>query len=183
VRLAFVSALPAILLIACHGRRTSGESVSVASEVLAAFRDTSTTQFPPAGAREYDTRRPAQRDSLRAVLARQRAEWTAMRPSAYRMLVRASCFCPGQRGWVLVESRDGKPSRVWTRTGAVVPLSEWSVLDVDRLYDSMQHSVETNSWIVVAFDARWHFPSYVRSSMPPLPDTWSIIEARALGPR
>ena len=175
----------AVTLVACHrsGHRSGGESPAVVAEVLPAFKDTATTQFAPAGAREYDMRRPAQRDSLRALLARQRTAWNALRPAAYQLLVRASCFCPGQRGWLLVESRGGKPSRARTRTGADVPLSDWSVLDVDVLFGSLQHSVESNSLILVAFDDRWHFPRYVRSSMPPLPDTWSIVEARAFRPR
>jgi len=182
---ALTAVFAAATLVACHGsaRRTGGEIRAVPSDVSAAFQDTGTTQFPPAGAREYDMRRPAQRDSLRAVIAKERAAWNALRPPAYRMLVRVSCFCPGQRGWLLVESRGGKPSHVWTRTGADVPLSEWSVLDVDAMFGSLQHSVESNSLIAVAFDSRWRFPSYVRSSMPPLPDTSSIIDTRALRPR
>ena len=178
----FRLSLAAAVLAGCHRatRPASDEAPAVAPAIVAAFQDTGRTSFPPADAREYDLRRPGQRDSLRARLARERAKWRAIRPAAYQLLVRASCFCPGQRGWLLVESRNGAPSRARDRTGADVPLTDWSVLDVDRLFDNLQRSVESNSLTLVAFDGQWHIPAYVRSSMPPLPDTWSIIEVRAL---
>ena len=41
---------------------------------------------------------------------------------------------------------------------------------------------DSNGTVVIDFDPRWHFPAYVRTARPPYPDTWGIIEVRALRP-
>ena len=123
------------------------------------------------------------RDTLRRIVDAQHKLWQAAAPRGYRFLLRVQCFCPGQRGWVLIEARDGKALRAWYSNGKPAPLTDWSVLGIDALYDNLQRSVERDARVQVAFDARWHFPAYTSTTASArLPDAWSIVEVRAFQP-
>ena len=114
------------LMVACHRAvpetPTPAEKVSpgrIAQDtagLLAFFNDTGqVVTFPEA--RTFSLQMPGQRDSLRTALRRERALWRANSLSDYRFLVRTACFCPGGRGWLLIEVRTGQPLRAWDRVG------------------------------------------------------------------
>ena len=179
--------LPVVVLLAlsCHSaaaQRKAARTVAADSARMAMFRDTSRSTFAPPGAREYDLRRPAQRDTLRALLRKEQALWRKSRPSAYRFLLRVSCFCPGQQGWLLIEARDGAPLRAWDRMGRNTPLTDWTTFDIDTLFANLLKSTDRSSIVLIAMDRRRHFPEYVRSVFLPGPDAWSIIEVRGFRP-
>jgi hypothetical protein len=132
------------------------------------------------GVRSFDLRTPGQRDSLRATLRRERALWSAGGARDYRFLLRVGCFCPGTRGWLLMEIRSGQPLRAWDKTGKAVPISDWNTFSIDGLFDNLERSLDRSSLVAIAFDSRRHFPTYVRTVALPSPDAWGIIEARGL---
>ncbi len=108
--------------------------------------------------------------------------WRAGSPRDYRFLLRVACFCPGVRGWLLMEVRSDRPLRAWDRTGNAVALTDWNTLSIDGLFDNLERSADRDGLVQVAFDPRWHFPAYVRTVALPGPDAWAIIEARGLRP-
>jgi hypothetical protein len=93
--------------------------------------------------------------------------------------LRVGCFCPGARGWQLMEVRIGEPLRAWDRTGRSVPLTDWNTVSIDRLYDNLEQAVDRDREVQIAFDPRWHFPTYIRTRAMLGPDAWSNTEARA----
>ena len=154
--------------------------VADTSKRVAQFKDTALVAVSPSKARAFDMRTPAQRASLRSVLRRERARWRAKRPPDYRYLLRVSCFCPGVRGWLLMDVRRSQPLRAWDTAGRPATISDWNMFGIDELFDNVERSIDRVSVVEIAFDPRWHFPAYVRSVALPGPDAWSIIDARAL---
>ena len=150
--------------------------------VIALFRDTAGASVLPAEGQIFKLQTPAQRQSLRATIRKERELWQAGKPRDYRYLLRVGCFCPGTRGWLLMEVRSGQPLRAWDRTGKSVGLTDWNTVSIDGLYDNLERTAGINGEALIAFDPRWHFPRYVRSVTLPGPDAWSITEARALRP-
>jgi len=108
--------------------------------------------------------------------------WRASSPPDYRFLVRTGCFCPGVRGWLLIEVRRGQPLRAWDRAGRSAPLSDWDTFSIDGLFDFLERSADRDAAVQVSFDPRWHFPTYVYTRALPGPDMWAVIEARGLRP-
>ena len=150
--------------------------------VIALFKDTVGARFFPAEGQTFKLRTPAQHQSLRATIRKERELWQAGKPRDYRYLLRVECFCPGTRGWLLMEVRSGRLLRAWDRTGKSVGLTDWNTVSIDGLYDNLERSADINGEVQIAFDPRWHFPRYVRTTALPGPDSWSITEARALRP-
>ena len=149
--------------------------------VLASFNDTGhVVSFPEA--RTFRLQMPGQRDSLRRALSRERALWRANSLSNYRFLLRTGCFCPGRRGWLLIEVHTGQPVRAWDRAGRSAPLSDWDTFSIDGLFDMVERSADRDAAVQVGFDPRWHFPTYVYTRALPGPDMWAIIEARGFRP-
>lgn len=180
LRLAVMSvAALAVIPVAC---RASGPVVEETAGIVAHFGDTAIAGIPFAGAREFPLRRPGQRDSLRASLRREREQWRAYKPRDYQYLLRVDCFCPGRRGWLLIEVRDGHPLRAWDTAGKPAALSDWNTFSIDGLFDMLQRAVNMDGVVQVAFDPRWHFPADVRTVRFPGPDAWTIIDARGFRP-
>jgi hypothetical protein len=200
-------ALPTLLvlghiLVACHRNapaRTNGpvrqDTASVADvkkdtqrvveniadpAIAALFKDTAATKIFQTEGRTFKL--PAQRESLRALIRRERASWQATKPRDYRFLSRVDCFCPGPRGWLLVESRRGRPLRAWDRTGKSAPITDWDTFSIDTFFDNLERTADINGEVQIAFDRRSHFPTYVRTYVLPGPDSWSITEASGLRP-
>ena len=188
-KLSLIAAAIIASLLACHRPPRASEKNPPPDRAVdrnptsAEFRDTTVGIVHYATARSFDLQQAGMRDTLRRIVDAQRRLWQAGAPTAYRFLLRVQCFCPGQRGWVLIEAREGKPFRAWYNTGQPASLTDWSVLSVDALYDNLQRSVERDARVQVAFDPRWHFPAYTSTTASTrLPDTWSIVEARAFRP-
>lgn len=150
--------------------------------VIALFNDTAGARVFPAEGQIFKLQTPAQHQSLRATIRKERELWQAGKPRDYRYLLRVDCFCPGTRGWLLMEVRSGQLLRAWDRTGKSVGLTDWNTVSIDGLYDNLERSADINGEVQIAFDSRWHFPRYVRTTALPGPDSWSITEARALRP-
>ena len=150
--------------------------------VVAFFKDTAVTSPLSAEGQTFKLKTTGQRQSLRATLRRERELWQARKPRDYKFLLRVGCFCPGTRGWLLMEVRSGQPLRAWDGTGKSADLTDWNTFSIDGLYDNLERTVDINGEVQIAFDPRWHFPKYVRTTVLPGPDAWSIIEARALRP-
>jgi hypothetical protein len=186
-----------VISVACHknaGVRRNGDVGTVIKDtarvvvpitdtsVIALFKDTAVASVFSAEGQNFKLQTPAQRQSLRATIRKERELWQARKPRDYRYLLRVGCFCPGTRGWLLIEVRSGQPLRAWDRAGKSVGLTDWNTLSIDGLYDNLERSVDINGEVQIAFDPRWHFPRYVRTVVLPGPDAWSITEARALRP-
>lgn len=172
-----------VLPVACQ--RATAAKKKAMPDISAFFKDTGVTgnglgAIP--GVRSFDLRTPGQRDSLRATLGRERALWSAGGPRDYRFLLRVGCFCPGTRGWLLIDVRSGQPLRAWERAGKAVPITDWNTLSIDGLFNNLERSLDREGLVAIAFDSRRHFPTYVRTVALPGPDAWGIIEARALRP-
>jgi hypothetical protein len=150
------------------------------TSVAAIFKDTGSTRLFPAEGQRFKL--PAQRQSLRALLKKERELWQAGRPRGYRFLLQVGCFCPGTRGWQLMEVRSGQPLRAWDRAGQAAPLTDWNTFSIDGLFDDLERSTDRNAQVQIAFDPRWHFPRYVHTAMVPGPDAWSITEVRGFRP-
>jgi hypothetical protein len=144
-------------------------------------RDTGLGTGTSAAARTFNLQAPGQRDSLLAVLKRERQLWRASRPRDYRFLLQVGCFCPGTRGWLVMEVR-GSELRARDRAGKPVPLTDWNTFSIDGLFDMLERSVDRDAVVQVGFDPRRHFPAYVRTVARPGPDAWTIIEAREWRP-
>lgn len=150
--------------------------------VIAFFKDTASASVFNAEGEIFHPQSPRERESLHATLRRERAMWQARKPRDYRFLLRVGCFCPGTRGWLLMEIRNGQLMRAWDRTGKSVDLTDWNTLSIDGLYDGLERAMDDNGEIQIAFDPRWHFPRYVRTAALRMPDGWGFTEARALRP-
>jgi hypothetical protein len=145
------------------------------------FRDTAPSIAFHSEGRTFNLQTVTERESLRAAIRKERELWRSRKPRDYRYLLRVGCFCPGPRGWLLMEVRTGQPLRAWDKTGRAASLTDWNTLSIDDLYENLEKWSDRNAEVQIAFDPRWHFPSYVRTSMR-VPDAWSITEARALRP-
>lgn len=190
--------MPLVLLVAsCHrhaGVQTTGDVSRVSKDtavvvppvtdksVIAFFNDTASASVFNAEGQIFNPQTPAQRESLHALIRRERTLWQARKPRDYRFLLRVGCFCPGTRGWLLMEVRNGQLSRAWDTRGRSVDLTDWNTVSIDKLYDNLERGIDNNGEVQIAFDPRWHFPRYVRTSGLRMPDSWSITEARALRP-
>jgi len=148
--------------------------------VIPLFKDTAIASVFSAEGQTFKL--PAQRQALRALLKKERELWQAKKPRDYRFLLRVGCFCPGTRGWLLMEVRDSKLVRAWDRTGKSVALTDWSTVSIDGLYDNLERSADINGQAQIAFDPRWHFPRFVYTNVAPGPDAWSTTEARGFRP-
>ncbi len=146
------------------------------------FKDTAPTRafFPEA--QDFKLQTSSQRQAFRATIRKERALWNAKKPPNYRFLLRVGCFCPGTRGWLLMEVRTGQPLRAWDATGKSAALIDWNTFSIDGLYDDLERAAEINGGAQIAFDPRWHFPTYIHTVALPGPDMWSVIEVRALRP-
>ncbi|HMH86529.1 MAG TPA: DUF6174 domain-containing protein, partial [Gemmatimonadaceae bacterium] len=150
--------------------------------VVVFFRDTAPNILPSARGRAFDLQKTEERQDLRTLIRRERERWRSRKPRDYRFLLRVGCFCPGTRGWLLMEVRSGEPLRAWDRTGRSVPLTDWNTLSIDGLYANLEHAAERDGNVQIAFDRRLHFPTYIRTSAARVPDAWGIFEARAVTP-
>ena len=150
------------------------------TSVTAIFKDTGSTRVFSAEGQRFKL--PEQRQSLRGLLKKERALWQAGKPRDYRFLLRVGCFCPGTRGWLLVEVRSGQPLRAWDKAGKSAALTDWNTFSIDGLYDNLEQSVERNGHVQIAFDPRWHFPRYIGTVTLPGPDAWSNTEVRGFRP-
>ncbi len=170
----------AFLLVACQGAASVRKQADVGP--VAFFRDTTLIAVSAAEARTFTLKTESARDSLRAVLHRERELWRAGAPPDYRFLLRVGCFCPGPRGWLLMEVRSGQPLRAWDPAGHAASLADWNTFSIEGLFDNLERSVDRDGVVQIAFDPRWHFPAYVHTAALPGPDMWGIFEARALRP-
>jgi hypothetical protein len=152
------------------------------TSVVPLFKDTSVANVFAVEGKTFKLQTPGQRQSLRAMLRKERALWQARKPHDYRYLLRVGCFCPGTRGWLLIEVRNSQPLRAWDKSGSPAPLTDWNTLSIDGLYDNLERTVDKEAEVQIAFDPHWHFPRYLRTVALPGPDAWSIVEARALRP-
>jgi hypothetical protein len=163
-----------VFCAACH----NNAPVQARSDVIAFFNDTSAVRILSTEKQVFTV--PTQRQSLQSTLRNERELWQVRKPREYRFLLRVGCFCPGTRGWLLIEVRAGKPLRAWDRTGKSVPLADWNTFSIDGLYDNLDRTANTDGEVRIAFDPRWHFPKFVNSVVLPGPDAWSTIEVRGL---
>jgi hypothetical protein len=152
------------------------------TSVLLLFKDTTVAGVFTAPGQTLKWGLSGQRQSLLATLRKERALWQARKPRDYRFLVRSSCFCPGPRGWLLIEVRSGRPLRAWDRAGKSAPITNWDTFSIDGLYDNLERMADINGEVQIAFDSRWHFPRYVSEVARPGPDMWATIELRGFRP-
>jgi hypothetical protein len=152
------------------------------TSVVIFFRDTAPNAGPGGRGRRFNLQKAEGRESLRAAIRKERELWRSTKPRDYRFLLRVGCFCPGTRGWLLMEIRSGQPLRAWDRTGRSVALTDWNTLSVDGLYDFLEHQADRDGTVQIDFDPRWHFPTYISTNAARGPDAWSVTEARALRP-
>ena len=170
----------------CHRAVPGRENVAVNTGVSKLFEDTVGANSParPEGSRSYNLRTPGQRDSLHAEIKRHGELWRAGGARDYHFLLRASCFCPGQQGWLLVEVRDGQVLRVWDRRGKPAPLTTDNNYTIDGLFHLLEQESDRDDVVAVGFDDRWHFPAYIRTDVRlGLPDDWGILQVRGFRPR
>jgi hypothetical protein len=152
------------------------------TSVVALFKDTAVVSVFSAEGQTFKLQTPGQRQSLHATLRKERALWQARKPRDYKFLLRVGCFCPGSRGWLLIEVRSSHPLRAWDKAGKSVALTDWNTLSIDGVYDNLERTADRDGEVQIAFDQHWHFPTYIRTNAARVPDAWSIIEARALRP-
>ena len=176
----------------CHRAVPSTENVQVREnfprniDLSGFFKDTvgANSPTPPQGSRTFNLQTPGQRDSLHAESQRQREMWQAGGARDYHFLLRASCFCPGQQGWLLIEVRDGHAVRVWDRGGKPAPLTKDNNYSIDGLFGLLEQVADRNDVVAVGFEGRWHYPMYIRTDARlGLPDDWGIFEVRGFRPR
>ena len=169
--------------VACRAGRSAPQKAPVERPTLAStFRDTAVSNVTLNDAQTFELRKPGQRYALRATLRQKRELWEAVRPRDYEFLLRVDCFCPGHRGWLLIEARRGQPLHAWDRTGKAAALIEWNTFSIDTLFEMVDRAGDMDGVVQVAFDPRWHFPANVRTVRLPGPDAWTIIDARGLRP-
>lgn len=185
----------AISLAACHRHAVSDDGVRsppvddnprvenavVDPAIAALFRDTTASNAFVTEGRDYNVQKAAERQALQALLKKERALWQAAKPGAYRFLLRVDCFCPGPHGWLLVEVRPNQALRAWDRTGQRVNPGDWYTFTIDNLYDNLERVNGQQAQVQIAFDQRWHYPRYLRTSMI-YPDGWGITQIRGFQP-
>jgi hypothetical protein len=152
------------------------------AKVAAFFRDTAPSMTMGGRGRTNLLEVRAERTALRATIERHRELWRSAKPANYGFLLRVSCFCPGPRGWLWVEVRGLKAVRAWDRNGGALSLTDWNTISIDDLYDNLERGVDRDGEVQIDFDSRWNYPSYVRTNAARVPDSWSILDARALRP-
>jgi hypothetical protein len=152
------------------------------TSVVAFFKDAAVASVFSAEGQTFKLQTPGQRQSLHATLRKERELWQAGKPRDYRFLLRVGCFCPGTRGWLLIEVRSSQPLRAWDRAGRSAALTDWNTFSIDGLYDNLERAADNVGEVQIAFDPRWHFPKYVYTVVLPGPDAWSTIEVRGLRP-
>jgi len=152
------------------------------TSVVVFFRDTAPSLALSGRGRTFKLEAAEARQALRTTVRKERELWRSSKPRDYRFLLRVSCFCPGTRGWLLIEVRSGQPLRAWDRTGRSAPLTDWNTLSIDGLYDNLEHAADRDGGVQIAFDPRWHFPAYIRTNAARVPDAWGITEVRAFRP-
>jgi hypothetical protein len=170
----------------CHRAVPSRETVTANTDVSGFFEDTvgANSPAPPEGARTFNLQTPGQRDSLHAQIKRHRQMWRAVGARDYHFMLRSSCFCPGQQGWLLLEVQDGRTVRVWDRGGKPAPLTADNTYSIDRLFDLLEQEADRDDVVAVGFDDRWHYPAYIRTDVRlGLPDDWGILQVRGFRPR
>ena len=150
--------------------------------IVAIFKDTVPANVFAAEGQTFKLQESGQREAFRATLRKERELWQARKTRDYRFLLRVACFCPGMRGWLLIEVRNGQPVRASDRAGKSVAITDWNTFSIDGLYDNLERSVDSYREVRIAFDPRLHFPKYVSTNALPGPDAWSIVEVRALRP-
>ena len=82
----------------------------------------------------------------------------------------------------MIGVRTSQPLRAWDRAGKPAAITDWNTFSIDGLYDNLERAADNDAEVRIAFDPRWHFPTYVRTVALPGPDAWSIIEVRGLRP-
>jgi hypothetical protein len=152
------------------------------TSVLVFFRDTAPSVVLSGRGRTFKLEASEERQALRTIIRKERELWRSSKPRDYRFLLRVGCFCTGTRGWLLMEVRSGQPLRAWDKTGRSAALTDWNTLSIDGLYDNLEHAADRDGQVQIAFDPRWHFPTYVGTNAARGPDSWGIIEARAFRP-
>lgn len=180
-------ALPLLLSVSYAGCRRQAianrDVTRDTTKVVEIFKDTAPARIFVEGAREFQLQTAAQRQAYRALVHSERKLWQANKPHDYQFLLRVDCFCPGTRGWQLMDVRSGQPLRAFDRNGKPAPITDWNTLSIDALYDNLERTADRNAVTRIAFDPRWHFPAYAQTSYLPGPDAWSIYEVRAFRPR
>lgn len=184
-----------VIPIACHSHVPVQRDADVAREVkdtsrVVALRDTSvavlfrdtTSNGLFAGGQTFKLQTSSERQALRTVIKKERDLWQSGKPRDYEFLLRVGCFCPGTRGWQLMEVRSGQPLRARDSSGRTAALTDWNTLSIDGLYDNLEHAADRDAEVRIAFEPRWHFPAYIRTSGARVPDAWSITEARGFRP-
>jgi hypothetical protein len=185
-----------VIPLACHRRapvqgqrdvrREAKDTTSVVANrdtsVLVFFKDTAPSNGPSGRGRTFKLEASEERKALRTTVTKEHELWRSTKPRDYRFLLRVSCFCPGTRGWLLMEVRSGQPLRAWDRTGRPATLTDWNTLSIDGLYDNLEHAADRNGEVQIAFDPRWHFPAYIRTNAARVPDAWGITDVRAFRP-
>ena len=132
IRVRIRIALPALLVlgvfpVACHknarvqSNADVGPMIKDTAGVVALFKDTALVSVFLAEGQTFKLQTPGQRQSLHATLRRERELWQARKPRDYKFLLRVGCFCPGSRGWLLIEVRSSQPLRAWDRAVKLLP--------------------------------------------------------------
>lgn len=163
----------------CH---TNAPAKPEQPRVVASFRDTAIASVTFADARTFELRRSGQREALRTALRTERALWRSLNPRDYQYLLKVDCFCPGRRGWLLMEVRENQPLRAWDNAGKAAALTDWNTFSIEALFEMLERAVNMDGVVQVGFDRRWHFPANVRTIRLPGPDAWTIIDARGFRP-
>lgn len=168
---------------ACHRTAPAQRNADVVpvvkdTAVVSIFKEPVRTGVPVGEGRTFRLRDPGQRDSLRATLRKERELWRAGGVRDYQFLLRVGCFCPGTRGWLLMDVRRGQLLRAWDNAGKPAAITDWNTLSIDGLFDNLERKGDIDGVVQVAFDPRWHFPVYVSTVRLPGPDNWSVVEAR-----
>ena len=148
-------------------------------KIVAMFKDTTRSTGLNAEGRTFNVQKPAERQALHDLLNRERRLWQAAKPANYRFLFKSECFCPGPQGWMVLDVRPGQPSQAWGKNGRRVTRNDWTQFNIDQLFTSFDRGNDQLAQVQIAFDERWHYPRFLRTSMI-FPDGWSIIQIRAL---
>jgi hypothetical protein len=139
---------------------------------------------PPPGSRTFNLQTPGQQDSLHGEITRHRELWRTGGVRDYDFLLRTSCFCPGQQGWLLLEVRNGEALRGWDTREKPIRLTEPGTYSIDGLFDVLKQVADHDDVVAVGFDDRWHYPAYIRTDARlGLPDDWGIFQVRGFRPR
>jgi hypothetical protein len=150
------------------------------TSVAALFKDTAAASVFNAEGTVFKL--PEQRETLRATIRKERALWQARKPPDYKFVLRVGCFCPGTRGWLLMDVRRGQPLRAWDVAGKPAALTDWNTFSLDGLYDNLDRAADIKGEVRIAFDPRWHFPRHFYEVVRPGPDAWSTVEVRGFRP-